>query len=205
MYMVFQGICVYTSFCTKARVIFINQPIALEPELDVPIKICGLRLFEYGGLPPEANYLFLGDYIKYPENFSIIRGHHECHCKRRYNIKLWKMSTDCFNCLPITMIIDEKIFTTHGELWRRYGVIQPTVSFTFGPDVVVEDRHEFFAERHLVTLFSASNYCGEFDNAGAMVSVDETSLLSSFEKAEYPYGGMNVGRLVKPPQAEKEG
>ncbi len=22
-------------------------------------------------------------------------------CKRRYNIKLWKTFTDCFNCLPI--------------------------------------------------------------------------------------------------------
>lgn len=50
-----------------------------------------LRIFEYGGFPPEANYLFLGDYvdrgkqsievavcilaykIKYPENFFCIR------------------------------------------------------------------------------------------------------------------------------------
>jgi serine/threonine-protein phosphatase PP1 catalytic subunit len=52
-------------------------------ELEAPIKICGfllnpinniigdihgqytdlIRLFEYGGFPPEANYLFLGDYV----------------------------------------------------------------------------------------------------------------------------------------------
>ena len=166
--------------CTKAREIFISQPILLE--LEAPIKasrsslanrrfgrklqcssclhpmgckqICGdihgqyydlLRLFEYGGFPPEANYLFLGDYvdrgkqsleticlllaykIRYPENFFILRGNHECasinriygfydECKRRYNIKLWKTFTDCFNCLPIAAIIDEKIFTMHGGL-----------------------------------------------------------------------------------------
>ncbi|KAH9050907.1 serine/threonine-protein phosphatase PP1 [Lactarius deliciosus] len=330
--------------CTKAREIFINQPILLE--LEAPIKICGdihgqyydlLRLFEYGGFPPEANYLFLGDYvdrgkqsleticlllaykIKYPENFFILRGNHECasinriygfydECKRRYNIKLWKTFTDCFNCLPIAAIIDEKIFTMHGglspdlqsmEQIRR--VMRPTdvpdtgllcdllwsdpdkditgwsendrgVSFTFGPDVVsrflqkhdmdlicrahqvclqmavvppqlcpayvrgwnlhmissyscasleipfakiftcsvVEDGYEFFAKRQLVTLFSAPNYCGEFDNAGAMMSVDET-LLCSFQilkpaekKAKYPYGGMNMGRPVTPPRKQKK-
>lgn len=48
------------------------------------------------------------------------------------------------------------------------------------PPQVVEDGYEFFAKRQLVTLFSAPNYCGEFDNAGAMMSVDE-SLMCSFQ------------------------
>jgi hypothetical protein len=36
--------------------------------------------------------------------------------KRRYNIKIWKTFTDCFNCLPVAAIIDEKIFCMHGGL-----------------------------------------------------------------------------------------
>lgn len=45
---------------------------------------------------------------------------------------------------------------------------------------VVEDGYEFFADRQLVTIFSAPNYCGEFDNAGAMMSVDG-NLMCSFQ------------------------
>lgn len=258
------------ALCLKSREIFISQPVLLE--LEAPIKICGdihgqyydlLRLFEYGGFPPKSNYLFLGDYvdrgkqsleticlllaykIRYPENFFILRGNHECaqinriygfyeECKERYNVKLWRTFTDCFNCLPIAAIIDEKILCMHGGLSpdlksieQIKRIVRPTdvpdagllcdllwadpdpnvqgwnendrgVSFTFGSDVVsdflkkqdldlicrahqvVEDGYEFFAKRKLVTLFSAPNYCGEFDNAGSMMSVDE-SLMCSFQ------------------------
>eukprot|EP00913_Durusdinium_trenchii_P000589 g544.t1 len=48
---------------------------------------------------------------------------------------------------------------------------------------VVEDGYEFFAKRQLITLFSAPNYCGEFDNAGAMMSIDDT-LMCSFKDIE---------------------
>lgn len=104
-----------------------------------------LRLFEHCGFPPQANYLFLGNYvdrgkqsleticlllafkIKYPENFFLLRGNHECasmsrvfgfydECRRRYNIELWNTFTDCFDCLPLAAIIDEKIFAVHGGL-----------------------------------------------------------------------------------------
>lgn len=72
------------------------------------------------------------------------------------------------------------------------------VSYTFGADIVtkflekhdfdlicrghqvVEDGYEFFAKRQLITIFSAPNYCGEFDNAGALMSVNE-DLLCSFQ------------------------
>lgn len=46
---------------------------------------------------------------------------------------------------------------------------------------VQEDGYQFFAGRKLVTIFSAANYCGEFDNDGAVMSVDET-LMCSFRR-----------------------
>lgn len=46
--------------------------------------------------------------------------------------------------------------------------------------MVVEDGYEFFNKRKLVTVFSAPNYCGEFNNFGAIMSVDK-SLCCSFE------------------------
>jgi serine/threonine-protein phosphatase PP1 catalytic subunit len=93
----------------------------------------------------QANYLFLGDYvdrgkqslevvcllfaykIKYPENFFILRGNHECaginriygfydECRRRFSVKLWKAFCNTFNCLPCTAVIDDKIICMHGGL-----------------------------------------------------------------------------------------
>ena len=31
-------------------------------------------------------------------------------------MKIWKTFTDCFNCLPIAAVIDDKIFCCHGGL-----------------------------------------------------------------------------------------
>lgn len=249
--------------CQKSMAVFLSQPCLLE--LDAPLCVCGdihgqyfdlLSLFRRGGFPGKTNYLFLGDYvdrgkrsieticlllaykIKYPENFFMLRGNHECiaisyvygffeECKRRYNTKLWKTFMDCFNCFPLAAIIEDKIFCCHGGLSPnlRYleqirEVLRPTdipdeglvcdlvwsdpdkryhgwgpndrgVSYVFGADVVVEfllrygfdlvcrahqvveDGYEFFCNRQLVTVFSAPNYCGEFDNAGAMLFVDD--------------------------------
>ena len=136
----------------QSKKIIADQPVYLE--IQAPIIVCGdthgqytdlLRLFEVGGHPPDANYLFLGDYvdrgkqsietisllmaykIKNPVNFFILRGNHECgsinriygfydECKKRYNVKLWKSFVDLFNCLPISGSIDDKILIVHGGL-----------------------------------------------------------------------------------------
>lgn len=45
---------------------------------------------------------------------------------------------------------------------------------------VVEDGYEFFAKKQLVTIFSAPNYCGEFNNSGAMMRI-EGDLTCSFQ------------------------
>jgi len=75
----------------------------------------------------------------------------------------------------------------------------------------VEDGYEFFANRQLVTIFSAPNYCGEFDNAGAMMSVDET-LMCSFQilkpadkKAKHSFGSTTTAKPGNSPAGVKVG
>ncbi|AQK76280.1 hypothetical protein Zm00014a_008939 [Zea mays] len=157
--------------CAAAKEIFLHQPNLLE--LEAPIKICGdvhgqysdlLRLFDYGGYPPQANYLFLGDYVdrgkqsleticlllaykvKYPENFFLLRGNHECasvnriygfydECKRRFSVKLWKTFTDCFNCLPVSALIDEKILCMHGGLSPELNKLEQILNLSRPTDV----------------------------------------------------------------------
>ena len=156
------------AICQAAREVFLSQPTLIE--LSPPVKIVGdvhgqysdlIRLFEMCGFPPSANYLFLGDYVdrgkqsletillllcykvKYPENFFLLRGNHECanvtrglslagptvqtahspivygfydECKRRCNIKTWRTFIDVFNCLPIAAVVASKIFCVHGGL-----------------------------------------------------------------------------------------
>lgn len=46
--------------------------------------------------------------------------------------------------------------------------------------MVVEEGYEFFSDRRLVTVFSAPNYCGEFSNWGAVMTVSK-DLLCSFD------------------------
>ena len=242
--------------------------------LEAPLNILGdihgqflhlLQYFHHGGFPPKTNYLFLGDYVdrgrqsleticlllaykvKYPENFFLLRGNHECSSinkvygfyddvKRKYSTKTFNLFQSVFHFLPIAAVIGDSILCFHGGLspdLKTINIIdqiaRPTdvppagilcdllwgdpeqgddlewepndrgVSYIFGSKVlneflannslelivrghqVVEAGYEFFPnafEKKLVTLFSAPKYCGEFDNAGAMMLINENYEIS---------------------------
>ena len=81
---------------------------------------------------------------------------------------------------------------------------RPTLDGAMHALQVVEEGYEFFARRQLVTIFSAPNYCGEFDNAGAMMSVDDT-LMCSFQVSACGLGaGRGAGRALAARSVLKE-
>mmetsp|Transcript_55039 Transcript_55039/g.153454 ORF Transcript_55039/g.153454 Transcript_55039/m.153454 type:complete len:303 (-) Transcript_55039:11-919(-) len=100
--------------------------------------------------------------------------------------------------VPDSGVLCDLLWADPSQEVATWGDNDRGVSFTFGAEVVknflkkhdldliarahqvVEDGYEFFANRGLVTVFSAPNYCREFDNAAALMSIDE-DLLCSFK------------------------
>lgn len=82
---------------------------------------------------------------------------------------------------------------SQNELWCQN---ERGISYTFSEEVVtdfvekfnldlicrahqvMDDGFEFFADSHLITLFSAPNYGGELDNFGAVLNVDKDMVCS---------------------------
>ncbi|PPR84650.1 hypothetical protein GOBAR_AA36064 [Gossypium barbadense] len=223
-------------FLSQPNLLQIHAPIRICGDIHGQYQDL-LRLFEFGGYPPATNYLFLGDYvdrgkqsleticlllaykIRYPDKFFLLRGNHEDakinriygfydECKRRFNVRLWKIFTDCFNSLPVAALVDEKILCMHGGLSPELEnldqikeIQRPTevpdngllcdllwsdpdpkiegwadsdrgISSTFGADVVAE-----FLDKSDLDLICRGH---QFDNAGALLSVNE-DLVCSFE------------------------
>ncbi|KAL6003930.1 hypothetical protein ACLOJK_004476 [Asimina triloba] len=85
--------------------------------------------------------------------------------------------------VPDTGLLCDLLWSDPSRDIQGWGMNDRGVSYTFGPDKVSE-----FLQKHDLDLIcrahqvveDAPNYCGEFDNAGAMMSVDET-LMCSFQ------------------------
>ena len=44
-------------------------------------------------------------------------------CKLKFNINVWNMFTNCFDCLPLAGIINKKIFCIHAGLSPEYNIL----------------------------------------------------------------------------------
>ena len=63
---------------------------------------------------------------------------------------------------------------------------------------VMEDGYEFFAGQKLVTIFSAPNYCNEFDNDGAMLNIAPDLCCSFYKRTPAEKVGMMRLRSTLP-------
>jgi len=124
--------------CESAKEI-LSQETNVQP-VNCPVTVCGdihgqyydlCELFRIGGICPDSNYLFMGDYVdrgyysletvtllvalkvRYKDRITILRGNHESRqitqvygfydeCLRKYgNANVWKYFTDTIDYLPM--------------------------------------------------------------------------------------------------------
>lgn len=145
-----------TALCLAAREVFLSQPTLIE--LSPPVKIVGdvhgqysdlIRLFEMCGFPPSANYLFLGDYVdrgkqsletillllcykvKFPENFFLLRGNHECANVTRGKNSSWLLGATVAIFTPLVLQSMASMMNANGGVISKSGRHLSTCSTVF--------------------------------------------------------------------------
>ncbi|EAX93499.1 Ser/Thr protein phosphatase, putative [Trichomonas vaginalis G3] len=143
------------SIMTKLQEVLFNENNVLE--LSSPIIICGdihgqlYDLFQlFDTVVPKGigstKFLFMGDYVdrgrfsmetfaylaalklKYPKQFFLLRGNHECRqVNQAYGFYaetlqnyghsgIWSLCNEIFDLLPMAALIDNRVFSVHGGL-----------------------------------------------------------------------------------------
>ncbi|KAF7638975.1 Serine/threonine-protein phosphatase [Meloidogyne graminicola] len=146
------------ALCNSAIDVLRTQPSLVE--IDPPVVVCGdihgqfsdlMRIFSRVGFPPLKNFLFLGDYVdrgrqsietavlllayktRYPANFFLLRGNHECsninrvygfleEIRRRFphdTQSLWIAFNKAFAWLPFTALVGGRVLCMHGGISDR--------------------------------------------------------------------------------------
>jgi diadenosine tetraphosphatase ApaH/serine/threonine PP2A family protein phosphatase len=139
----------------KVRDILEEEPACLElaGEFVVVGDIHGdidtlLRIFNKKGHPPDASYVFLGDYVDrgqfscevvfllfalkvmFPDKMHLIRGNHECRsvtkihgfrkeCIDAFSLDTYNLIMNCFDELPILAVLNNAVLCVHGGIPKK--------------------------------------------------------------------------------------
>lgn len=142
----------------------------------------------HGGLSPDMQTLEMVHRIIRPIEVPDQGKYFWQHTTKRD--KLFETYSDCFLLVILLPgLLCDLLWSDPEKDILGWGDNERGVSYIFGPDIVssflkkhdldlicrahqvVEDGYEFFAKRQLVTVFSAPNYCGEFDNSGELLII----------------------------------
>jgi len=148
---------------TKLKEVLFTESNVIE--VTSPITVCGdihgqlydlFQLFET--VAPKGvqstKFLFMGDYVdrggfsmetfaylaayklKYPKQFFLLRGNHECRqVNQAYGFYaetltnyghsgIWSLCNEIFDLLPMAALIDNKVFSVHGGLSPNIKIIE---------------------------------------------------------------------------------
>lgn len=144
-------------FSKEPNLLRLNEPITVCGDIHGQYyDLC--RLLKTGGDPKDTQYLFLGDYvdrgcfatevvfylfcikISYPKTFFLLRGNHECRhltaffnfkeeCLFKYDLEVYEEIMDCFDCLPVSAVINDKFLCMHGGLSPDIGSLKEIDQF----------------------------------------------------------------------------
>lgn len=129
----------------ESNVVHISAPVTVVGDIHGQFYDL-LEIFNIGGMCPDTNYLFLGDYVdrglfsvetitllvclklRYPSRVFLLRGNHESRgitqsygfyteCARKYGTgKVWQHFTSLFDFLTLCVVINNEVFCVHGGL-----------------------------------------------------------------------------------------
>jgi serine/threonine-protein phosphatase 4 catalytic subunit len=168
----------------RALCLRVREELGLEAnvlEVPPPVTVVGdihgqfydlLELFKVGGLPPETNYLFMGDYVdrgyfsietllllfafkvKYPRRVHLIRGNHETRqitqvygfydeCLRKFGgSEVWALCTSAFDCLALAAVVGKGTGETRFAVHAGLTPSCDTIDQIMALDRVCEVPHE---------------------------------------------------------------